>query len=336
MAFTRENLIPILVELIKEPEILASFYEFYENIPEIRERYEEGGKPLHIDEGEPGYEERCQEVIDYNLGYFIGDDDHPDNTLVDFLNSHLEYLHKMEFPSAVTFDSLKTIMDGFPAKTFDPDALLDDKHKYVLISPYQYDDGVRYGLNSDVEYMCTYGWGMSGALNLMYLRDDGKIVFVREYQYVVYDRDDEYEDYEHNELLLYGEQEYLRDENLLCVVREFAENEGRRSTALFYEIVNGSNRINEWDSKKGISVTFEGFLDFPKIKPQDFDRCMIIWQDSRNNYHIQFAYYCEKDRAFRDGRGGFLEEKDVKYWVPVEQGKAIRQSGSRYKELELD
>jgi hypothetical protein len=39
---------------------------------------------------------------------------------------------------------------------------------------------------------------------------------------------------------------------------------------------------------------------------------------------------------FSNGWGGFLDEKDVRYWIPVEQGKAEIWSGDSYSKIRID
>lgn len=84
---------------------------------------------------------------------------------------------------------------------------------------------------------------------------------------------------------------------------------------------------------KDATVLFDAFHAVSKIKPQHFEHCIIIWEDHEGNLHTQFAYYDEKDRRFRDGRGGSQDEKVVRYWIPVEQGKSKLWPGDGYSQI---
>lgn len=235
--FNREKIKTVLTNILKRPEVLESNYEFYEDAPENQEIFEEDGEPIHISPGETGYEKRVQEVIDDCLFYFIGDEENPDNTVIQYLNDNLKFLPVMEFPSQKEFNFLKNEMadysrheffledkemdlgieidynnppdyskEVFPADTLDNTELLDNKHKYVLIAR---DDD----FDSDAEFE----WGSYMTCTRMYLRDDCKICFIKEHHYDLFVKN---------------------ADNVTCLIREISPVEGEYSEAFFYDIVN--------------------------------------------------------------------------------------------------
>lgn len=87
---------------------------------------------------------------------------------------------------------------------------------------------------------------------------------------------------------------------------------------------------------KDATVLFDAFHAVSEIKPRHSEHCIIIWESHDGKFNPMFAYYDERDRRFRSGRGGSLDEKVVRYWIPVEQGKSEVWSGDGYRQISSD
>ena len=237
IVFTRKNIKPVLLEILNDSETLRCNYEFYEEDPDNQEIFEKDGEPIHIEEGEPGYEKRVKEVIDFNMSYLIGDDDSPDNTLINYLNDNLKFIPVMSFSSKEDFQFLKKKMKNFSKSHFfledkacdedfdfdnPPDfskevflfdkmnnnILLDKNHKYVLIS--RSDD------EGDPDEMHWFDWGEYFVYNYMYLRDDCKLCWIIEHNYKI----------------------KKKTGTVVCKFNEFSKVDGEITDAFLVDIVN--------------------------------------------------------------------------------------------------
>lgn len=183
-------------------------YEFFEQIDEVLEYFEEHGLPEHIEEGEPGFEERAKEVREDILCRFMGTEDDKDMWMLDYLNKNLKSMKLMEFPSLTEFDRIHDLMVEYSRDYFFLEDLVAQNEEFAdidfdnppdfsgMVFPFnkyapekEVDDGRRFViLTTRCDGGAVFDWGDYEELERMCLRDDGSLFYMKEYVYSIDDK----------------------------------------------------------------------------------------------------------------------------------------------------
>lgn len=69
-----------------------------------------------------------------------------------------------------------------------------------------------------------------------------------------------------------------------------------------------------------MKIIFENFKFLKEEKPTNLQACLILWQAEDKTNTTVGIYHSDK-KAFFDGIGAWLEEKDVRMWTDADNYK---------------